>query len=355
MRLAGNLVMGHGTALRNLASIPTQLAPYDVKIRDIFSGLSNLSSTRRRAYESGAARINPREFEYLGDIGNPDPWVNRMDRISNFLRKWQGRDMSDKIEAEVFYGIGEEWAKNMLATKNERLLQRASGEPGYKIPEHPTQEDISKLAAGFVRLTRGSYGPQGLPSWALSGNIAPFAALQRFGIEKWNNVAKDVVQPLKQGNLMPFLKYTLSGVMTGAMIEQMNELLAGKKGSDLNVSESLAAYAETQDPEILSQKIIGLMQLSSYAGIMGDFMKMASRAAAGKELSYSNPISMPLYTLATDTFGENLSAAIGGLRSGEDPINVLAELVKSVPLQTIQAGRYLSGHFNKEETQRKEE
>jgi hypothetical protein len=355
MRLAGNLVMGHGTSIRNILSIPTNAAVYDIRIRDYFKVLGNLASTRERAYETGAARINTSEFEYLGDMGNPDPWVKNMDKMSQILRKYQGRNLSDKFEGEFFYSLGEEWAKNMLATKNEAMLKRATGEADYKIPSKPSQEDISKIASGFTRLTRGSYSPTGLPNWALTGNIAPFAALNRFGIEKWNNVAKDIVQPLKNGNITPFLRYTLTAVgFTGPLIEQVNELLSGRKGSDLSIKEAMAAYAQKEDPQIISEKIFSLMQLSSYAGIMGDFMKMASRASSGKELSYSNPIGMPLYSLATDTLGENLGAAIGAIKDGEDPINVLAEFVKTVPLQTLQIGRYLQGNLS-EEGKRKEE
>lgn len=354
MRTAGNLVMGHGTAIRNIASIPSQLAPYDVRIKDIFNGISNLSSTRERAYETGATKVNTSEYEYLGDLGNPDPWVKNLDKMSDFLRKWQGRNMSDKFEGEVIYSIGEEWAKNMLATKNLDMLKRASGKSDYSIPSKPTQEDISDLAAGFTRLVRGSYGPTGLPNWALTGNVAPFVALNRYGIEKWNNVNKDVIQPLKNGNIKPFLSYTLASLGSGAMIEQINEVLSGKKGSDLNVQESLAAYAETQDPEILSQKVIGLMQMASYAGIVSDFAKMASRAAAGKEISYSNPVGMPLYTLATETFAENFGGMVGAIRDGENPIDAVGQFIKSFAVNTIQASRYAAGHLNKEETERKE-
>lgn len=354
MRVAGNLVMGHGTAIRNIAAIPAQMSVYDVKLKDVFNGLSKLSSTRERAYETGAVRVNTSEYEYLGDLGNPDPWVKNLDKMSEFLRKWQGRNMSDKFEGEFIYSVGEEWAKNMLATKNLDMLKRASGKSDYEIPTSPSQEDIADLAAGFTRLVRGSYGPTGLPNWALTGNVAPFVALNRYGIEKWNNVNKDVIQPLKKGNIKPFLSYTLASLGTGAMIEEMNQLLSNKKGSDLDIQESLAAYAETEDPEILSQKVIGLMQMASYAGIVSDFAKMASRAAAGKEISYSNPVGMPLYTLATETFAENFGGMLGAIRDGEDPIGAMSQFVKSFAVNTIQASRYAAGHIEKDETERKE-
>jgi hypothetical protein len=354
MRVAGNLVMGHGTAIRNIASIPAQMSIYDTKLKDVFNGLSKLSKTRERAYEMGAAKVNTSEYEYLGDLSNPDPWVKNLDKMSEFLRKWQGRNMSDKFEGELIYSVGEEWAKNMLATKNMDMLKRASGKSDYSIPTKVTQADISDLAAGYTRLVRGSYGPTGLPNWALTGNVAPFVALNRYGIEKWNNVNKDVIQPLKKGNVKPFLAYTLASLGTGAMIEEMNQLLSNKKGSDLNISEALAAYAETQDPEILSQKVIGLMQMASYGGIISDFAKMASRAAAGKEISYSNPVGMPLYTLATETFAENFGGMAGAIRDGEDPINAISQFIKSFAVNTIQISRYASGHIEKDETERKE-
>ncbi len=356
-RLAGNLVMGTGTAVRNIAALPTQLSVYDVKMKDVFKGLSNIGEARKRAYESGAARLNPADFDYLGDLGNPDKVIKNLDNMSNFLRKWQGRDASDKFEAEFLYSVGEEWAKsNMaLARKGDKkasdFLKRALGTD--TVPTEVNEENITKIAKGFVGLTRGTYGPQGLPNWALSGNIAPFVALNRYGIEKWNNVYKDVFIPMKDGNIMPFLKYSLAGVATGAMIEQLNEAMSGRKGSDLDIKETLAAYAETGDKELIASKLIGLAQLSAYAGIVGDMAKLGMRGIEGKDLSYSNPLSFPLYTLATETIGENISAAIGAIKSGEDPIDVMAQFVKSVPLSTIQMARYINNRS--EEGERKEE
>ncbi len=353
-RLAGNLVMGPGTALRNLVSVPGNLAPYDVKFREVLKGLSNLTNNRERAYEAGAIRSNPSEYEFLGDVGNPDPYIKNLDKMSAFLRKWQGRDVSDRFEGHLIYSIGEEWAKTKLLQAKGgdkeaiRLLERVAGKKDYG-------EDIQELAKGFTNLVRGSYGPQGLPSWMLTGNLAPFVALNKFSVEKWNNVYKDVVGPMKKGNFLPFLKYTLTGLGSGIAIEQLNELLSGKPGSDLNVKEALAAYAETQDPEILASKVIGLAQMASYAGVVGDMAKLGIRAAEGKSPAYNNPISFPLYTLVTQTLAENLSGAAGAIKNGEDPIDVLSQFVKEVAVQSTQSGRYLQGQIGGPEEERKKE
>jgi hypothetical protein len=161
---------------------------------------------------------------------------------------------------------------------------------------------------------------------------------------------------MKKGNILPFLKYTtVAAGFTGPMIEKLNELLSGHKGSDLSIKEAMAAYAETGDPKIAVSKLIGLAQLSGYAGIAGDLAKLGSRAVEGKSFAYNNPISFPLYTMATQTIAENLTGATSAIGNGEDPLDVFAELIKNLAVQTSQTGRYIAGNIPSEENQRKSE
>ena len=355
-RATGSLVMGPGTAARNIASIPANLAPYDVTMSNFMKGLSNIKDATQRAYETGATRLHPGEYEYLGDIGNPDKLIAGLNKASSFLRKWTGRDASDRFESNLYYSIGEQWAGSQLVkarngdTKAQNLLKRMTGVENY------STLSIPEIAKGFVNVVRGTYGPQGLPPWMLSGNLAPFVALNKYSVEKWANVYKDVFKPMKNGNIGPFLKYTLTAVgLTGPLIEQLNELLSGHKGSDLNIKEAMAAYAETKDPELIASKLIGLAQLSGYAGVAGDLAKLGTKTAEGKSLVYNNPLSFPLYTLASQTIAQNVSGLVGAINSGEDPIDVFGEFVKDLATQSSQTGRYISGHIPSEENTRKSE
>ena len=174
-QLVGSSVMGPGTAARNIASIPANLAPYDVTMKDFLKGLSGIKEATARAYEQGATRIHPSEYEFLGDVGNPDKTIANLNKLSNFFRKWTGRNASDKFESNLYYSIGEQWAGSQLVkahngdTKALDLLKRVTGN------ETPLNTSIPDIAKGFVNVVRGTYGPQGLPPWAIQGGLAPLS------------------------------------------------------------------------------------------------------------------------------------------------------------------------------------
>lgn len=358
-KFVGDMIMGPGTAIRNLASIPNNLAAYDVSLRDAFKGLSNIASARKRAIESGAVKLKPEEFERLGDVDNPDKVVALFNKLSNLFRTVQGRNLSDKLEGELYYAIGEQWSKTKILeaqagdNRAKKLLERVGNiTEGSEIS---SPENIQKLAKGFVNIVRGTYGPQGLPAWALHGNISPFVALSRYSIEKWNNVYKDVGIPMKEGNPLPFFKYALASLGVGVGIEELNKVISGKKGPDLELKEALAVYAKNEDPKVLASKAIGLAQLASFGGIMGDLAKLGTRAAEGKSLTYSNPLSFPAYSFASETVAQNLADALGAMKEGEDPMAVMAEFIKTVSIQSVQAARYIGNRLDSERTARKEE
>lgn len=364
-RAAGNTVMGPGTAARNLTNLPAFISTYldGKRIRYLFKGAANINTSKARALASGAVKPNFSEaFDAAGYVlDDPNPMINYLNKYSSFMRKWSGRDLSDKLEAEYLYSIGELLATDHIA--NAQLGKAASvkfvkrfgdlikGGPNSLIAGRSvTPDDVMRLAKRFVDANRGTYSAEGLPSWAIEGELAPFAALAKFSLEKSNTVYRDVVAPLKKGNYMPLIKYTAASLGVGALIEKLNEELSNKRGPDPTVSEAIA----NGSPEVLFAKFVGLLQLASYAGIISDGAKAALQMQQGKELRYNQPLSMPLYTMITETLMGNTKDAIEAIREGGDPFDILAKYVVSVAGQSVQAARYINAYANEKETKRKE-
>jgi len=363
IRAIANSVIQTGAAIRNIVGLPTAYAGYyGVTPKTLVEAITKMSERSARAFESNAVRSSFKDFDAAGIIeGHPDRFVELADKYSNTMRKWTGRDLSDKFEGELSYSLGETLAVNWLAQakagdiKARRMLNRFGGnvEGGIKEKFLPkaevSQEDISRIAKNFVDATRGSYGPSGLPSSAIEGGAAPMLSLARWSIEKFNTFQKDVVRPITEhGDWMPLLKTTFAGLLTGAAIEKLNELLSQKKGADATIEEIWA----DGDIDAITHKVIGLLQLGGFAGILSDTMKATSAWSQGKDLAFSNPISMPALTLAEELF-QNSGYAFEAAQQGEDKLEVLSKFLGDLLKITYQNARYVSNVVNKEETERK--
>jgi hypothetical protein len=349
-RVAANIVMGPGTAIRNLATMPAFLTTY-VRADQaalVAKAIYNMKFTRDNAFKSNAIKASFADFDAAGAYaGNPDKIINAMDKFSSILRKYQGRDLSNALEGQFYYSIGELLTQDNIVKAKAgnkdaiEFLDKFSDivEGGTKglLARKATADDVSRIAKRFTDRIRGTYGEEGLPSWAIEGELAPFAALGRFSIEKANAIYKDVYVPMKKGNWMPFLKYALGSILTGVGIEKINELLTGKRGMDPTVEETLA------EPNVknIATKLVGLGQMASMGGIMSDFAKTAVNASQGRLNQFSNPLSFPLATMAVDTIANNLADYVKAIQDGEDPIDSTANLIKVLTTQSSQTGRYL--------------
>lgn len=365
-RAVGSMVMQTGTGIRNLVQIPTSVAPYyGVDIITGLKALAKMNERTARAFENNAIRSSFKDFDAAGDFsGNPIRFIRYADKISEFLRKYTGRELSDKIEGLYHYSLGEELATKWFAQAKNRdikarqMIKRFGNTLQKPVADYfnpateVTADDIARVAKSFVDAARGTYSASGLPGVAIEGNVAPFLALSRWSIERSNIFWRDVVEPMKGGDFMPLLKTTFATLLTGAAIEQLNEALTGKRGVDPTLKEALA----DGDADTLTAKAIGLAQLGSYAGIVSDAAKVGTQLAQGKSIRYTNPLSMPMASVGVDVANRTAQVA-KAIREGEDPFDALALYAKDLALATSQNARYAYANLTeggREEAMRKE-
>lgn len=363
-RIVGANIMQTGTAIRNLAALPTSIAPYyGVNLRTTMSALEKMNARAARAFENNAIKSSFKDFDAAGEFeGNPSKFIRFADKYVSFMRKWTGRDLSDRLEGLFTYSLGEELATKWFASAKagdieaRRMLNRfgTTVEGGVKEKflnrDAPiSEDDIARVAKEFVDVARGSYSEKGLPSSAIEGPMAPFLALSRWSIERSNNFWKDAILPIKEhGNWTPFLKTVFASMLSGAAIEQLNEALSGKKGQDPTTKEVLLQGRK----EDIMAKAIGLAQLGAFGGIVGDTMKFGANLAQGKNTRFSSPLSFPVATLAED-LAQKTSFAAEAIQEGEDPFLVLGEYMKELVRAQSQNSRYALNRLEEDATDRK--
>lgn len=363
-RVVGANIMQTGTAIRNIAALPTSIAPYyGVNLRTVMTAISKMNERVQRAFENNAIRKSFKDFDAAGELeGNPNKFIKIADDYVGFMRKWTGRDASDKFEGLFSYSLGEEMATKWFAQakagdiKARAMLNRfgTTVEGGVKkkflqAGAEITPDDISRVAKEFTDVVRGSYSAAGLPSVAIEGPLAPFLSLSRWSLERANNFYKDAILPIKEtGDWMPLLKTSFAAILSGAAIEKINEALSGKRGSDPTITEAITSGSK----EALIAKGIGLAQLGALGGIASDAMKFGSNLYQGKDLKFATPISFPLASV-TEDLAQKTSFMVQAIREGEDPFEVLGEYMKEVIRAQSQNARYVQARIS-EETARKE-
>lgn len=364
-RLVNNHLMGIGTSVRNILQVPAQIATY-VQLKQlplVYKAIKNLNDSRVRAFENGAVKASFAEYDQAGYYeGNPDPAIKLLNRWSDLARKYQGRNFSDKFEGEFYYSLGEVLATDNIARAKlgdkeaiayvEKFSDLVEGGSKKLLSKDTpiSPDDISRMAKRFVDSSRGSYGPEGLPSWAIEGPYAPFTSLSRWSIEKSNTIWKDVVMPLKKGNYGPLIRYALGSAGVGFLIEEVNELLSGKRGPEPKINEIIASG----DEKDLVSKAISLLQLASFGGIVSDGAQLANNLVRNKSIKYNQPLSFPLYSWMTDTVAGNISGMVNALKEGEDPFDTMAHFLTNLATSSVQTARYIGNYADKEGTARKE-
>lgn len=355
-RFVSNLMMGPGTAIRNLVQAPPFMLPYmkTSQLPVLAKALSEMGSASRAAFKNNATRADYSNFDVGEGKGTQSDSINNINKLSAILRKYQGRDLADKMEGTYTYTVGQILAKEAIAGAktgdkfskdwlNKFGISVDGGSSKFLSPDYKiNSDDVEALAHSFVQRVRGTYSATGLPSVALEGPVSPFLGLTRWSIEKSNTVWKDTVLPIKQGNYAPILKLALGTLVSGAAIEQINHALSNRKDNDPTITE-VEKYGDKKE---VANKLLGLWQLGSAGGIVTDWAKLGSDAAMGKGLEGQNPLTFPLYSFVADNLVHNTGDLIKAInKDGMNPIDALGEYIKQIAKSSSQTYRYVNNNL----------
>lgn len=350
-RLVNNALLGGATGVRDLASVPVNALPYIHNFTDLanaWKGLLNMRANSRAALETAARQPNIDRVAFQDVLNGPDRVLNVAGKVADGFRKYQGREFMENLSRDIVFSVGKEVARG-------KILQAKAGDKGAEgwlkkfgtlvegdvtaLEGEALEKALNQIGKNFTDRNQGTYGGRGLPTLAIDSQLAPFLSLQKWGIEKSNVIYKDVVKPFMTGeNRLPMLTYALGTVLTGAAIQQLNKVLSGRRPQDPELKEALAKG----DAASVIQELTTLMQLGSFAGIVGDGIKGASDALIrGK--TPRNIISFPTATSALKT-QESITDAAEAIRQGENPWDVVKALSLDLIVNNIQNARMLANH-----------
>lgn len=354
-------LLGTATGIRNLVQAPNNVLEV-IGTRNagaLVSSLSDFSNAWHDSFTQNARQMRMNDLEF-GSAASPDMWTKTFNQMADIFRKYSGRELSEQVERAWEFGVGKaaalaefgraakgeqtsiDWLKEHGNTIKD--LDKLIGKNGADIPE----DALNRIAKSVVDAAAGTYDERGLPAAVLEGPMAPFLNLTRWNIEKANRIYEHVIKPAKQGNVLPLLTYSLGSLLTGAAIKELNELISGgKRQQEPTFNE--AKEAGNIQAEVRS--VIGLMQLGSFGGIVGDIMKTSADALSGHA---PRGLSYPTMDFLNQTVKQNLSDYFAAIQGGEPQYEATKALVETVIRDSVQTARlasYLT--WNHEEVDRK--
>lgn len=351
VRTVNNALLGTATGVRNIAQMPVNMVPYIHQFSDLGAMWKGLLATRensRAALEAGARQpqIDKLQFNELREA--PDRFTAVARKVATALRKYQGAELLENVSRDVTFSVGKELAKNKLRgamagdKKSAAWLDRFGLLVDHDITKLSGQElesAINQVAKNFTDANQGTYGGRGLPAGIMDSQFAPFWSLQKWSVEKSNTIYKDVVKPFMDGsNRLPLITYTLGTVLSGAAIQQLNELLTNKKGQDPTIAEAL----DKGDAKAIVSELATLMQLASFGGIIGDGLKfLTDTTLHGK--TPRNIVSFPTATAALN-LEEKTTDMLEAIRQGENPWDVFKNYSIDLITSQLQAARLIANH-----------
>jgi hypothetical protein len=355
-RLVHNSILGPATGLRDTATIPLNAIPYLNSFADLgtfFKGISKFREHSRDALKTGARQPSVDKLVFDEVLQSPDRFTSILGKAADVMRKGQGREAIENFNRDVTFAIGKELAiANVVGAKNgnkkaELFLKKFSTLVDGDVIQMEGQQlekAINQMAKNFTDRNQGTYGGSGLPVGMVDSSLAPFLSLQKWSVEKSNVIWKDVIQPFMDGsNRLPLLTYSLGTFMTGAAIQELNKLLTGRKSGDPEIKESL----DKGDAKAIVSQLATLMQLGSFAGIVGDLTKAAADVTLhGK--TPRNIVSFPAATAVLD-MQEKVTDMLEALRQGENPWEVVKQFSMDMMTHNIQLARMVSNRTVKDE------
>jgi hypothetical protein len=331
-------LLGLPTGIRNTVATIANVAPYLSGTKDVVGmvkALGQLSAERLNSIRTGA-RSGTMDLDRWMTMESPDKTTETFNKMSEVLRKYQGRDLLENFDRLYSFAIGKELAKNAIARGDEAWLKKFGTLVDKNIDEIG-EADLNQIAKNFVDRVQGTYDARGLPAGAFEGPLAPFLALSRWSVEKSNVIYKDVVTPALTGeNFKPLLTYTLGSLLTGSAIRELNELMSGKRAADASLDEAVSE--ENKSHAVAA--VISLAQLGGYAGIMSDVAKGITDLAVSHEKPRG--LAFPLVDFASDTVGQGIKDYITSVEAGAQPMDAAKDLILDIMKSSIQNVRVLN-------------
>jgi hypothetical protein len=220
-------------------------------------------------------------------------------KISDAGNKWGGRDLGEKGLRSVLWEFGREITKHRLAENDLKFLE-TYGTPQWRKLHMDNPEDFLDHCAGRVMETmQGTYGPEHLRKGLLKSSGPGFTkaifALSRFSIERAHQYRKTVIQPMAEGNAIPFLKSTALYLgLVGPAVNAFIQMVTDRKPRNSTWGEWLRLYkAGKPSVELMDELAYNVLAHASFTGmggiLTGVLYNLEQAYHGERALGYNNP------------------------------------------------------------------
>ena len=199
-----------------------------------------------------------------------------------------------------------------------------------------TKAGKDKLAGRVAIAFQAAYNGQNLPSWALRGNLAPYARLMKWPIEQANNFRKFQIRPLvENGDPRPLAMYVATMLGGGLAVNELREKINNRKSYTPTWAELGAGKDKTR---VNANIVAKLTKAGEAVGMFGSYMWLVNAAAqglAGQQMpEVNNPGIGSVGSMATHAL-----AAGNAILDGQDPLKVIPAAMDKVAQSQISAYR----------------
>lgn len=349
--------LGPWSGLRDLTSSVLHNLPY-VKFTDITRGLIPAIRDFNHYYEdSFRTGVNRSKINTL-EFGNEsvDIITERLNRFSDFVSKYQGRNLLEKITRGVQFGLGKEVARTVMFRGNPQETTRFINTFGKGI-ENPQQYIgkskipdfvLNEFAAQWVEHNQGTYDPRGLSSGAVKGQFAGLLSLARWGIEKQNTMYKDVWIPLRtEKDIMPLLKVTLGMFMGGEAVRKLGEVINNRLDYVPNWTE--IAKSDKAGAGDIAANLASAANMAGYFGFVSQLAQSGLQLVRGKNAQ--QVLTIPAGDFITQNIGLHTQDFINAINSGEPLDKAFLRYLNLVAKDQIQSVKILEENVTDRESQ----
>lgn len=340
--------------IHNLAYV----GPVDTT-RALVDTLKDFRTYYNESFLQGVNRSKISAIEFAAESTNEV--ADKINRFSDIVAQFQGRNRLEKITRGVQYGIGKNVAKYVLGRGNAvesrnflRVFGKNIDNPEQYIGRFDIPDDIlNEIASQWVERNQGTYTAAGLPAGAVKGQFAGLLGLARWGIEKQNIMYKDVWLPLKlERNIMPLLRVTLGAFLGGEVIRKLGEVINNRLDYVPDWNE-LVSSEKTSINDIIAN-LATAANMSGYFGIASQMAFDAHRIISGRPAQ--GFVTLPALDYVRETALNHTTDFINALHSGEKLDEAFLKFVDLMLNDSVQSMKILSQNtYGAEEQERKKD